>query len=394
MEKEQGQQTQPEKPKSYNPFLSPVSEKPYAQMSVEADPTKFQSSIPQPDAVTNRISSSENAYNMLGDMGMGGGSNSGGSGGSGASSSGGANTAFNPAMNNLPNAEKKMGAEQLAKLLVDGYEQLNLLANRGLRISPKKIRKLEAEGEIDLSVQIPYDYGKTIPAGEFIEAINEQNKDTFSVSKEFKKDITPPLIRILEKRGAGLTDEQYVGYLVAKDLGVKIFIGYQILNTMNETLEVIKQYTAAARQGGVVTPPPPQQSGDTEQSVSDTAKYYPTEEIPSTPIPAMPATTTDDNFNFVTNDTFMESSVAKHQLPEDGKAALMRRKKLDRQIDSALQKYSPNKEQKPKTEKRKFGKRGRKPKDYIPKMDEDQIAEALILRETKEPETDKIKGLD
>jgi hypothetical protein len=32
--------------------------------------------------------------------------------------------------------------------------------------------------------------------------------------------------------------------------------------------------------------------------------------------------------------------------------------------------------------KRTDGKKGRNPKDYIPQMDEEQIAEAIILRET------------
>jgi hypothetical protein len=42
---------------------------------------------------------------------------------------------------------------------------------------------------------------------------------------------------------------------------------------------------------------------------------------------------------------------------------------------------------------KKTGKRGRKPKDYL-QMDEEQIAEAIVLRETKEKDNDKIEGLD
>jgi hypothetical protein len=389
MENEQkAAESQASKPKAYNPFLTPVSEKAYSQMSVDADPNKFANPIPQPESVTNRVNSNEDAYKMLGDMSMGG---SGGNAGGGNTSQNQGSTAFNPAMNNIPTAEKKMGAEQLVKLLVDGYEQLNLFANRGLQISTKKLRKLEADGEIDLSVQIPYDYGKTLSAGEFVETINEQNKDTFSVSKEFKREITPPLVRILEKRGAGLTDEQYVGYLVAKDIIIKGFIAFQVRNTLNEAIEIIKQYTQALRENGSVTPPSGQGS-ESKASQSSSAQYYPTEEVPSTPIPTMPIN--EDRFNFETNDTYAESMVQKHEIPEDGKAALLARRKLDRQIEAAVNKHTPqsNAFQQKKSDKK--GRAGRKPKDYIPKMDESEIAEALILRETKEPETDKIKGLD
>jgi hypothetical protein len=46
--------------------------------------------------------------------------------------------------------------------------------------------------------------------------------------------------------------------------------------------------------------------------------------------------------------------------------------------------------------KKKSGKRGRKPKDYIQdiEIDEEQIAEAIILNEQKPREKDKIEGLD
>ena len=43
---------------------------------------------------------------------------------------------------------------------------------------------------------------------------------------------------------------------------------------------------------------------------------------------------------------------------------------------------------------KKSGKRGRKPKDYIVPLDEEQIAEAIVLRESKPVDKDKIEGLD
>lgn len=369
------------KPKTYNPLMSPVNEKAYTTMSVDADPSKLQTAIPQPDSIANRVSPNENAYGMLGDMSMAGG---GGVGGGGGNPNSGA-APLNPAMNGIPSAEKKMGAEQLAKLLVDAYEQLNIFANRGLQISPRKVRKLVADGEIDLSVQVPYDYGKTISAGEFIETINEQNKDIFSVSKEFKREITPPLVRILEKRGAGLTDEQFVGYMLGKDVLLKGFMAFGVMGAIKDAIEVIKEYTIAAKEGGYVTPPPtaarPETTADYEATPS------PTYTQPSPP----PVSANDANFNFVTNDAYNDSIVTKHVIPEDGKAALLERRKLDRAIEAAIKKNAP---EKPKPSSEKVGKRGRKPKDYIPKMDEDEIAEALVLRETKVEETDKIKGLD
>ena len=205
------QQTVSTQPKSYNPFIAPVNEKPYAQMSVEVGQQQLSSPIPEPSFQSNRVSPHENPYGMLNDD----------FGASMGQAQRGGDT-FNPSMNSLPDADKKLGAEHMAKLIVDGYEQLHTFANKGLQVPERKIRKLVAEGEIDLSVQIPYDYGKTITAGEFFQEFNEQNKDTLTVSKEFKKEVTPVLTRVLQKRGAGVTDEQYLIYLFGKDILVKM----------------------------------------------------------------------------------------------------------------------------------------------------------------------------
>jgi hypothetical protein len=308
---------------------------------------------------------------------------------------GGKNEPFNPSMNNIPDADAKMGAEHMAKLIVDGYEQLHVFANKGLQVPERKLRKLVAEGEIDLNIEIPYDYGKTISAGDFVKDFNEQNKDTLSVSKDFKKEVTPVLTRVLQKRGAGVTDEQYLMYLFGKDILVKGVIFSQIRGTMNDMLNVMKEYTVAVKEGSAppqpkqkVSTPPPTQTSNTETKdepvYDEVAQNY---EAP--------------DFNFQNNETVMDSSVQKHTVPQSGKARLMAQKKRDKEIAEAMARVnSLNKPDKISYQdalaKKKSGKRGRKPKDYIQdiEIDEEQIAEAIILNEQKPREKDKIEGLD
>jgi hypothetical protein len=380
------QQTVSTQPKSYNPFIAPVNEKPYAQMSVEVGQQQLSSPIPEPSFQSNRVSPHENPYGMLNDD----------FGASMGQAQRGGDT-FNPSMNSLPDADKKLGAEHMAKLIVDGYEQLHTFANKGLQVPERKIRKLVAEGEIDLSVQIPYDYGKTITAGEFFQEFNEQNKDTLTVSKEFKKEVTPVLTRVLQKRGAGVTDEQYLIYLFGKDILVKGVIFSQIRGTMNDMINVMKEYTTTIKENGGVqpqaaekpraTPPPP------PPPPSPSASY---EQLPDEPIVPFDS----DDFNFKSNETVMDSTVQKHQVPQSGKARLMAQKKRDREIEQAMQRVNNISVEKPKTSyadainAKKSGKRGRKPKDYIVPLDEEQIAEAIVLRESKPVEKDNIEGLD
>jgi hypothetical protein len=351
-------------PSNYNPFLEQVSEKPYSTVNVGVTQEQLKSSIPEPVYSPFSVDSNENPYNMLG--------------GDGQPSGGGQkreSAPFNPMMNDVSDGDKKMGAQHMAKLLVEGYEQLHVFGNKALQVPEKKIRKLEKEGLIDLSIPIPYEYGKTITAGEFLQDFNEQNKDALTVSREFKKEVTPVLTRVLEKRGAGLTDEQYLGFLVGKDLVVKLVIVAQLRSTMNDMINVIKDYTEATRAGGGV---PPQPQAPTPQA--------PTPQ-PSAPQPQYqePSHSAPD-FNFQDNEVVMNSTVQQMQVPSTGKARVIaqiqKEKKWKNDADKAGGGSSYEQAMK---ERKNSGKRGRKKaKDYVDevKMDEDQIAEAIILNET------------
>ena len=351
-------------PSNYNPFLEQVTERPYSTVNVGVTQEQLKGAIPEPVYSPFSVDSNENPYNMLG--------------GDGQPSGGGQkkeSAPFNPMMNDVSDGDKKMGAQHMAKLLVEGYEQLHVFGNKALQVPEKKIRKMEKEGLIDLSIPIPYEYGKTITAGEFLQDFNEQNKDALTVSKEFKKEVTPVLTRVLEKRGAGLTDEQYLGFLVGKDLIVKLVIVAQLRSTMNDMINVIKDYTEATRAGNGV---PPQPKAPNPQ---------PTAPQPTAPQPQYqePSHSAPD-FNFQDNEVVMNSTVQQMQVPSTGKARVIaqiqKEKKWKKDSDAAGGGLSYEQAMR---ERKNSGKRGRKKaKDYVDevKMDEEQIAEAIILNET------------
>ena len=360
-------------PANYNPFLQQVNEKPYSQMNVGVTQEQLSGGIPEPTYTPFTVDSNENPYNMLG----------GDTQSSGPSQRKDSGT-FNPMMNDIPDNDKKMGAQHMAKLLVDGYEQLHVFGNKALQVPERKIRKLEKEGLIDLTIPIPYEYGKTITAGEFLQDFNEQNKDALTVSKEFKKEVTPVLTRVLEKRGAGLTDEQYLGYLVGKDLIVKLVIVAQLRTTMNDMINVIKDYTEATRAGGGVpsqpqAPQPQPQARQQQQTTQQAAYQEPDYSAP--------------DFNFQDNEVVMNSTVQQMQVPNTGKARVIaqieKEKKWKKDSESA---GGGSSYEQAMMQRKNSGKRGRKPKDYVEKvqMDEEQIAEAIILNESvNQPKKEK-----
>ena len=172
---------------------------------------------------------------------------------------------INPSLEDLEQSERKDSAKFVAKLVLDGYEMLNALANNLVTVSEDKLKKQAMEGEIDLSLQVPFDMnGNTISVGEFVAEYNQQAGETFKVDPEFRKDIEPVMIRVFEKRGIGLTDEQYLMVAFGKDIAIKAITGIQMKRTINGFINAVKEQTDAIRQGASPmqpTPPPPDTDG-------------------------------------------------------------------------------------------------------------------------------------
>jgi hypothetical protein len=170
---------------------------------------------------------------------------------------------MNPEMKNLGKKDTEMAAGHMAKLIIQGYEWMHQLANKGLQVSEKKLNKLQAEGEINLNAMIDYDYGKKIRAGDFFVEYNQQVSNVLTVSQEFKDEATPLLEKVLAKRGIGMTDEQMLMFVFGKDIAAKSMIFFQQKAQMNHMLSSIKEATMA--QYAQAAPPPPTQSAPQPQ---------------------------------------------------------------------------------------------------------------------------------
>lgn len=150
----------------------------------------------------------------------------------------------NPEFTGLPKKEKEMAASHMAKLILQGYEWMHDLGNKGLKISEKKLNKLQADGEMNLNAMIDYDYGKKMRAGEFFKEYNNQVEGILKVSDEFKEEVTPVLERVLSKRGVGMTDEQLLMFMFGKDIAAKSMMFFQQKQQLNFMIQSIKEATA------------------------------------------------------------------------------------------------------------------------------------------------------
>lgn len=359
-----------EEPKvSYNPLMDNVNEKPYSVQSISVPQEQLMGGIPEPTYQPQSISTRQNPYKQIRESGSM----------SSNPSDNDGEKSFNPSMSEMPNQEKKEGAKHMAKMVVDGYEQLHVFANMGLQFSPKKLARLQSEGEIDLAIPIPDGYGNTITAGQFIQDYNEQSKDSLTVSPAFKKEVTPILERVFAKRGAGLTDEQMLIYLFGKDIATKGVIFYQMKSTMGDMIDVIREQTQAYKDAyGQAPPPQPQPKQQSSRVNTEPNPEY-------TPSNAYDDVNAPD-FNFKNNETVIASTVEKLEVPKSGKERVIEQKIKEKKWKEATTKGNTSYEQ--ALEQRKTGKRGRKKSvvDYINSVDVEDITDALILTETNKDE--------
>lgn len=218
-----------------NPLDEPVNEKRYTQPNVNASTADLNSPIGEPSFAPPPIQPKNIASNE--------------------EPTAKKREPFNPEMKSIPKKETEFAAKQAAQMIIQGYEWAHGLANNALKVSEKKLNKLQAEGEINLNAMIDYEYGRRMRAGEFFQVYNEQVANILTVSDEFKEETLPVLERVLAKRGIGLTDEQYLMYLFGKDIAAKSVIFFQQKAVVNSMIETIK--AASMNQYAQQAPPPP-----------------------------------------------------------------------------------------------------------------------------------------
>jgi len=161
---------------------------------------------------------------------------------------------INPEFETLSKKDAELSAQHAAEMIMSGYEWIHGAANKYVQVSEKKLDRLQESGEINLNAMISYDYGKEMRAGQFFKEYNSQVSNMFVVSEEFKEETTPILTKVLAKRGVGMTDEQKLGFLFAKDLGTKAIMFFQQKRTINDMINSIKEATVSS--GARVVPPP------------------------------------------------------------------------------------------------------------------------------------------
>ena len=171
----------------------------------------------------------------------------------------------NPYTTQMQPKDKKAGAEKLADMILFGYKWLWEQGYTFFSLEEDRVQKKAIKGRMDidvLSVKLPMSDTESMRIGDFLDDYNEKLKDLTTVGDEFIEEVKPVLTRIFEKRGIGMTDEQFLIYTIGKDavprisgiIGIKIAVN-QVLAMGNEMLKELR--ISNSRQ--YAAPQPPQQ---------------------------------------------------------------------------------------------------------------------------------------
>jgi hypothetical protein len=184
----------------------------------------------------------------------------------------------NPAMNDLDDKDKKYATEQMVDTVLDGYEKITGLANNLVQIKDRKIQEMVSKGEIDPRTRIPIDAsGNSITISEFVQDYNEQTAEAIQTTPEFKKKVRPAMVRVFEKRGIGMTDEQFLMYMFGTDMVQKGAVVFSLRNNMQNMMNMMKEMSQ--QKMSTQAPPPPTPRPVENEPVKQEVKPEPVEFI-------------------------------------------------------------------------------------------------------------------
>jgi hypothetical protein len=163
----------------------------------------------------------------------------------------------NPALNDLTSKDKKIACESLVDTCLDTYEQLHKFAQYSIKVDEDELMVKHQQGKIDLNEQIPVTETQNMSVGEFMAQFNTQTEEALSYDPEFGVKIRPAMIRVFMKRGYGMSDEQFLMYMLSKDIAIKVGIMYQLKKTIASTIEQLEKAHKQNKARGYSTPEPP-----------------------------------------------------------------------------------------------------------------------------------------
>jgi hypothetical protein len=151
----------------------------------------------------------------------------------------------NPAMEDLDAKDKKVASEQLVDTVLDAYQMGGKLFQKLFSLDESKVQENVINGRIDLGIKVPLSETVQMNALEYVQNHNQTIEEEMAYDPEFGEKVKPAMVRVFQKKGWGVTDEQYLIGAFAKDLGTKAMVGFSLKKQGNQ---IIKHFMSMSQQ--------------------------------------------------------------------------------------------------------------------------------------------------
>lgn len=151
----------------------------------------------------------------------------------------------NPKMSELEDKDKKLASTMLVNSVLDAYEMLHQFGSKLAKLDESKVSEKVMKGEIDLDIRVPISEDADVNAMEYAQEVNRQADEMFAYDPEFGDKVRPAMVRVFQKKGLGITDEQFILGAFAKDIGMKAF---SIISFKKQNNEMLKHFANASQQ--------------------------------------------------------------------------------------------------------------------------------------------------
>ena len=102
-------------------------------------------------------------------------------------------------------------------------------------------------GEISPSLEVPIDEeGNTLGLMQYIQEYNNQLDDAIKLEDDFVAKVRPPMIRVFQKKGLAMTDEQYLLFAFGSDIVTKGAMVYQLTKQNKKLIEMWKDQSISS----------------------------------------------------------------------------------------------------------------------------------------------------
>ena len=157
---------------------------------------------------------------------------------------------FNEDLEDLTTSEKRKQAESMADMALGVYGYVHQLPEVFAKINESMANEAHLKGEINLYAVITFPDGRKSTIESIIQEYNSEITGAFQLSETFKENVRPYLIRILLKKGIGLTDEEMIAYYVVMDLVETAPKFFQLMKNKNKTFDELKEISKNLRTTG------------------------------------------------------------------------------------------------------------------------------------------------